>query len=36
VSFTPDYNKCVCVDIRYVLWILEDYVGLERIVKEIE
>ena len=36
VSFTPDYNKCVCVDIRYVLWILKDYVGLERIVKEIE
>ena len=36
VSFTPDYNKCVCVDIRYVLWILRDYVGLERIVKEIE
>ena len=36
VSFTPDYNKCVCVDIRYVLWILEDYVGLERIVKELE
>ena len=35
VSFTPDYNKCVCVDIRYVLWILKDYVGLERIVKEI-
>ena len=36
VSFTPDYNKCVCVDIRYVLWILKDYVGLERIIKEIE
>ena len=36
VSFTPDYNKCVCVDIRYVLWILKDYVGLERILKEIE
>ena len=34
-SFTPDYNKCVCVDIRYVLWILRDYVGLERIVKEL-
>ncbi|MBR5255417.1 MAG: S46 family peptidase [Bacteroidales bacterium] len=34
-SFTQDYNKCVCVDIRYVLWILRDYVGLERIVKEI-
>ena len=36
VSFTPDYNKCVCVDIRYVLWILKDYVGLERVIKEIE
>ena len=36
VSFTPDYNKCVCVDIRYVLWILKDYIGLERIVKELE
>ena len=36
VSYTPDYNKCVCVDIRYVLWILRDYVGLERIVQELQ
>ena len=35
VSYTPDYNKCVCVDIRYVLWILREYVGLERILQEI-
>ena len=35
VSYTPDYNKCVCVDIRYVLWILREYVGLERILEEI-
>ena len=35
VSYTPDYNKCVCVDIRYILWILRDYVGLERIVNEL-
>ena len=34
-SYTPDYNKCVCVDIRYVLWILRDYAGLERILKEL-
>ena len=34
-SYTPDYNKCVCVDIRYVLWILRDYVGLDRILKEL-
>ena len=36
VSYTPDYNKCVCVDIRYVLWILRDYVGLDRVIAEIE
>ena len=35
VTYTPDYNKCVCVDIRYILWILRDYVGLERIVNEL-
>jgi hypothetical protein len=34
-SYTPDYNKCVCVDIRYVLWILRDYVGFDRVLKEI-
>ena len=34
-SYTPGYNKCVCVDIRYVLWILRDYVGLDRVVREI-
>ena len=36
LSYTPDYNKCVCVDIRYVLWILRDYVGLDRVIEEIE
>ena len=36
VYYTPDYNKCVCVDIRYVLWILRDYVGLKRVIEEIE
>ena len=35
-SYTPDYNKCVCVDIRYVLWILRDYVKLERIMQELK
>ena len=34
--YTPDYNKCVCVDIRYVLWILRDYVKLDRILKELD
>ena len=34
-SYTPDYNKCVCVDIRYILWILDKYAGMENIIKEI-
>lgn len=35
-SFTPDYNKCVCVDIRFVLWTLEHYAHLDRILAEID
>jgi Peptidase S46. len=31
----PTTNS-VCVDIRYVLWILRDYVGLDRVIEEIE
>lgn len=34
-SYTPGYNKCVCVDIRYVLWILDKYAGMDNILKEI-
>ena len=34
LSYTQGYNKCVCVDIRYVLWCLGEYAGLERIVEE--
>lgn len=34
VSFTPGYNKCVCVDIRYVLWTLENYAHMDRIIAE--
>ena len=29
------YNMCVCVDIRYVLWILREYAGLDYLLKEI-
>lgn len=34
-SYTKGYNKCVCVDIRYVLWWLDRYAGMEDILKEI-
>lgn len=32
---TPGYNKCVCVDIRFVLWTLDKYAGMCRIIEEI-
>jgi len=35
VSWTEDYNRCVNVDIRFVLWTLERYAGMTEILKEI-
>ena len=35
-SYTPSYNKCVCVDIRYVLAVLSSYAHLDRILDELE
>ena len=29
------YNKCVCVDIRFILWTLDRYAGMGRIIKEL-
>jgi hypothetical protein len=34
VYYTPGYNMCVCVDIRFVLWTLEHYAGMDRILYE--
>lgn len=31
----PGYNKCVCVDIRYILWTLNKYAGMSRIIEEL-
>lgn len=33
--YTPGYNKCVCVDIRFILWTIDRYAGLTRIIEEI-
>ena len=30
------YNKCVCVDIRFVLWTLDRYAGMTRIIEELD
>ena len=34
-SYTPNYNKCVCVDIRYVLFTLDRYAHFDRILNEL-
>lgn len=34
-AYIPDYNRCVCVDIRFVLWVLDQYAGMDRIIAEL-
>lgn len=34
VYFHPEFAKCVCVDIRYVLWVLDRYAGMEHLLRE--
>lgn len=35
VWFHDDCNKCVCVDIRFILWTLDRYAGMSRILDEL-
>ena len=33
--FTPESNRCVCVDIRFVLWTLDRYAGMSALLSEL-
>ncbi|MBQ6958705.1 MAG: S46 family peptidase [Bacteroidales bacterium] len=35
VMFEPELQRCICVDIRYVLWMVEKYGGATNIINEI-
>ena len=35
VMFEPDLQRCICVDIRYVLWLVEKYGKADNIIGEI-
>lgn len=35
-SYTEGYNKCINTDIRFVLWVLDKYAGMKRILRELE
>lgn len=32
--YTPYYNKCINTDIRFVMWVLDRYAGMKRLIKE--
>ena len=34
-AYISDYNRCVCVDIRFIFWTLDQYAGMTRILDEI-
>ena len=36
VMFEPDLQRCICVDIRYVLFLVEKYGGATNIINEID
>ena len=31
----PAYNRCVCVDIHYILFVLSEYAGMKDLVREL-
>jgi len=35
-SFTVGYNMCINTDIRFVMWVLDKYAGMKRIIKELD
>ena len=36
ISFEPELQRCICVDIRYVLWIMDIYAGAGHLLKEMD
>lgn len=36
IAFEPDLQRCICVDIRYVLWVMDIYAGAGHLVKEMD
>lgn len=36
IAFEPELQKCICVDIRYVLFIMDKYAGAKHLVEEMD
>jgi len=35
IAFEPDFQKTICVDIRYVLWVIDKYAGAQNLIDEL-
>ncbi|MFW6327696.1 MAG: S46 family peptidase, partial [Bacteroidota bacterium] len=35
IAFEPELQKCICVDIRYVLFIIDKYAGATHLIDEL-
>ncbi len=36
IAFEPDFQRCICVDIRYVLWVMDIYSGAGHLLMEMD
>ena len=36
IAFEPDLQRCINVDIRYVLWVMDIYAGAHRLIEEMD
>jgi hypothetical protein len=36
IAFEPDFQRCICVDIRYVLWVMDIYSGAGHLLEEMD
>jgi len=36
IAFEPDLQRCICVDIRYVLWVMDVYSGAGYLLEEMD
>jgi hypothetical protein len=36
IAFEPDLQRCICVDIRYVLWVMDVYSGAGHLLEEMD
>jgi hypothetical protein len=36
IAFNPDLQRCISVDIRYVLFIIDKYAGATNLIKEMK